>query len=222
MQIGRRQLDLHPAAVLMPPVQRLEHREEIVERELEPVVPPLHRPAQLRRQAGNEVRVRLIHQPVLIAHRERIRHPHPDILVRADHVLAPCLHFTQLARRPAMQMLHRGDPRRDHLERRIQRIEIRVDVPHHHARDEPQLQRHVRRAKLHRRQPDMVMPIDEARQQHLLARADHRYGRMPPRQVGERADSSDGSVLLQDRAVGDFLPPMAIQRAGDHRAAANQ
>jgi hypothetical protein len=38
-----------------------------------------------------------------------------------------------------------------------------VDAAHHHARDEPQLQRHVGRAELNRGEADLVMAVDEAR-----------------------------------------------------------
>ena len=41
-------------------------------------------------------------------------------------------------------------------------------------------------------------------------------------QVGEGADRGDGAVLLQHRAVVDFFPAMAIERARDHGAAADQ
>ena len=191
MQIGWRQLDLHPALVLVPSVHALEQRDVVVERKLEPVVPALHRSAQLRRQAGDERRVVLIHQPVLVAHREGIRHPHADILVGADHLVCTRVHLGQLARHPAMDVLHRRDAGGDHLERRIQRVEIHVQIAGHHAGDEPQLQRHVRRTKLHGRQADMVMTVDEARQQDLVAGADHRHGRMLAGQIGEGADRGD-------------------------------
>ena len=222
VQIGRRQLDLHPALVLVPSVHVLEQRDVVVERELEPVVPALHRSAQFRRQAGDERRIVLIHQPVLVAHRERIRHPHADILVGADHFIGAPVHLGQLARHPAMDVLHRGDARGDHLERRIQRVEIHVQIARHHAGDEPQFQRHVRRAELHRREADMVMAVDETRQQDFVAGADHRDGRVAALQVREGADGGDGAILLQDCAVGDLVPAMAIERAGDHRAAADQ
>jgi len=58
-----------------------------------------------------------------------------------------------------MQMLHGGDARGDHLEGRIERVEIEIDPPHHQPRREPQLERHVRRAELHRGQPDMVVGV---------------------------------------------------------------
>ena len=222
MQIGRRQLDLHAALVLVPPVQVLEQRNVVVERELKPREPALHRLAQFCRQACNKILVALIHQPVLIAHRERVGHPHADILVGADHLVGALLDFAQLAGHPAMDVLHRGDAGGDHLERRIQRVEIQVQIARHHARDEPQLQRHVRRAKLHRREPDMVVAVDEAGEENLVARADHRDVRMFAGQVGVGADGGDRAVLLQHRAVGDFVPRVAVQRMGDRGAAADQ
>ena len=68
----------------------------------------------------------------------------------------------------------------------------------------------------------MVMAIDEARQQDFVAGADHRDVRVSALQVGEGADGGDGAVLLQHRAVGDLFPAMPIERARDHRAAADQ
>jgi hypothetical protein len=42
-----------------------------------------------------------------------------------------------------MQVLHGGDARADHLEGRVERIQVQVDVARHHARGEPQLERLV-------------------------------------------------------------------------------
>ena len=150
VQIGRGELDLDPTLVVVPAVQPLEQRDAIIERELEAVVPALRRPAQLGRQAGDKILVALIDEPVLVAHRKGIGDPHPDILVGADRLVGASVDLGELAGNPALQVLHRRDARRDHLEGGIERVEIEVEVARHHAGDKPQLQGHVRRAKLHR------------------------------------------------------------------------
>src|SRR6476661_616632 len=126
--------------------------------------------------------------------------------VGADCVGRALLDVGQPARHPALDVLYRGDARADHLEGRIERVEIEVDVADHQAGDEPQLERHVGRAELHRREADMVMAVDEARQQDLLASADHRRGRILPLQVVIGADGDDYAVLLQHGAVLDLVP----------------
>ena len=206
----------------MPAVQVFEQRDAVFEGKLQPVVPALHRTTQFGRQAGDELRVILVDQPVLVAHRVAVRHAHADILVGADDFVGARFYFRQVAGRPALQMLHGGDAGGDHLECRIQRVEIRVDVAHHHAGDEPQFQRHVGRAKLHRRQADMVMAVDEAGQQDFVARAQDRNIRMLAAQIGIGADGGDHAVFLQHRSVRHFVPGVTIGGVGDHRAAADQ
>ena len=222
MQVGRRELDLHPALVVMLRMERLEHVHRIVEAHLEAVEPALHRALQLLGQAGHELLVGLVDQPVLVAHGVAVADAHADILVGADGLGRPLLHVGQDARHPALDVLHRGDARADHLESRIERVEIEVDVADHHAGDEPQLERHVGRAELHRRQADMVMAVDEARQQDLLAAADHRHGRVLAVQIVVGADGGDDAVLLQHRAVLDLVPGEAVLYAGDGGAAADE
>ena len=69
MQVGRSELNLHPALVAIPAVKALEQRDVIVERQLKPLEPALHRAAQVGRQTGDEFVVALIDEPVLVAHR---------------------------------------------------------------------------------------------------------------------------------------------------------
>ena len=52
----------------------------------------------------------------------------------------------------------------------------------------------------------MVMAVDEARQQDLLAGADHRRRRMLAVQLVIGADGHDDAILLQDGAVLDLVP----------------
>ena len=51
VQVGRRELDLHPALVVVLRMERLEHVHRVVEAHLEAVEPALHRALQLLRQA---------------------------------------------------------------------------------------------------------------------------------------------------------------------------
>src|SRR5262249_46008610 len=68
----------------------------------------------------------------------------------------------------------------------------------------------------------MVVPVDEARQQDILAGTDDRYGRMLTGQFGESANGNDGTVLLQHRTIGDLFPTMTIDGARNQRTAADQ
>src|SRR5215471_3578085 len=158
--------------------------------------------------------------PSVRSHTRRRRHP--DILVGADRLVATPIHLIEFSGDSAVQMLDRRDTRRDHLERRIKGVEVKVDVPHHHAGDEPQFERHVRRAELHRCQSDMVVAVDKPRQHYLVAGADYRHVRMSPAEVRVRADLDDCAVFLQHGAVGDLVPTVAVDRMRHQGATADQ
>jgi hypothetical protein len=121
-----------------------------------------------------------------------------------------------------VDVLNRGGARADHLERRVERVEIEVEIADHHAGDEPQFERHVGRAELHRCEPDVMMAVDETRQQDLLATADHRHRRMLAVQILVGADGNDDAVLLQHRAVLDLVPGETVLGAGNRGAAADE
>ena len=123
---------------------------------------PLHCRTHLGRQACRELLVILVDEPVLIAQREGIRHPHADVLVGPDQLASTGLDRSEPARKPAVQVLHGGDSGRDHLERGVERVEIEIEIAGHQARGEPQFERHVGRTELDRRQADVVVAIDEA------------------------------------------------------------
>ena len=222
MQIGRRKLDLHAAFVLVAVVQVFEQRDVIIQRELQAGEPALRGAAQVGWQGSEEIVVTLIDEPVLVAYCETVGDAHADVLVGADHLVGARFDLGEPAGRPAVDVLHRGNSGSDHLEGRIERVEIQVHAAHHHARDEPQFERHVGRAELHRRQADMVVAVDEAGQQDVFAAADDWHGRVLAMQVGERACRRDDAVFLQHRAVSDFVPGVTVHRVGDHRAAADQ
>jgi len=94
-------------------------------------------------------------------------------------------------------MLHGGDAGGDHLKGRIERVDIEVDPPHHQPGDEPQLERHVGRAQLHRDQADMVMGVDKPRQQDLAAGAEDRDPHILRDQRGSRADLGDDPLTVR-------------------------
>ncbi len=144
VQVRGRELDLHPGLGIVAGVHRFEHAHRVIETELEPPEPALHRVLQLPGQARDECLVGLIDEPVLVAHRVAVRHPHADILVGADDLVGLGFHLAGRARHPAVDVLHGGDAGSDHLERRIERVEVDIEIARHHAGDEPQFQRHVR------------------------------------------------------------------------------
>ena len=72
MQVGRGEPHLDPARIAVPVIEPFEQLDVVVERQLKTLEPSLRRGAQLRRQAGDEVLVPLVDQPVLVAHRVRI------------------------------------------------------------------------------------------------------------------------------------------------------
>ena len=174
------------------------------------------------RQARDKLLVRLIDKAVLVAYRVAVGDPHADVLVGADRLRAPRLHLVQRARNPPLDVLYGSRARGDHLEGGVERVEVKIEHADHHAGDEPQLERHIGRAELHRRKPDVMMSVDEAGQQDLLARADHRRVRMAGLQLRVSADLADDAILLQHGTIGDLFPGVAIARARNRGATADE
>jgi len=67
-------------------------------------------------------------------------------------------------------------------------------------------------AELERRQADVVMRIDKARQQDLRAVAHDRRVGIRGAYVGESADRRNDPAPLQHGAVIDLIPPMTVER----------
>ena len=65
--------------------------------------------------------------PDPVAEREGVGNPHTDVLVGADHLAGAGFDRFEPAREPAVQMLHRGSARGDHLEGGTEGVEIEVD-----------------------------------------------------------------------------------------------
>src|SRR6516162_7678034 len=72
MEIGRSELHLDSARIAVAAVKPFEQRDVVIERQLKTLEPSLRRAAQVGRQAGDELLVPLVDQPVLVAHRIRI------------------------------------------------------------------------------------------------------------------------------------------------------
>jgi hypothetical protein len=84
-----------------------------------------------------------------------------------------------------------------------------VHIAGGHARDEPKRQR---------RQPDMVMSMDKAWQHDFAPRPHHRDMRVFAAQIIIGADFSDDAILLDQCAIGDFLPGGGREGFGVHGA----
>ena len=102
-----------------------------------------------------------------------------------------------------MQVLDGGDARLEHLEGRVERVEVRIDVPGGHAAREPELERMVRRAELQGREADVMMAVDEAGHHHVLDRAQHLVGAVAGVELGIRPHLHHHAIALEHGAVGD-------------------
>ncbi len=221
MQVRGRQLDLDALLVVMLGVKMLEQGDRILGRKLKAAEMLGQQGAHISGNPLEKLLVRLIDEMVLVAQREAVGDPHADVLVGADDRLGALFDLRQLARHPAVNMLHCRDPRGDHLERRIEGVEVDIEVAGDEARGEPELERHIGRAQLDRREADVMMTVDEAGQQHLLACADDRRIWIGAAQLSESADRDDTPVALQHGAVVDLLPSMTIERPRDDMLSAN-
>jgi len=75
---------------------------------------------------------------------------------------------------------------------------------------------------LQRRQADMMMRIDEARQHDFPTRSDDRQAGVLAAQIIISADCGDDAIFLDQRAIGDFFAFCPGAAFGDHRAAAHK
>ncbi len=116
---------------------------------------------------------------------------------------------------PDLQMLHRGDPRSDHLEGRIEGVEVGIDGASGDPRREPELERVIARTELDRRQADVVMAVDQARDDDIIGRADDLVGLVLLRYLVMGADVDDHAVALEDRAVLDDRRLVTVDDAAD-------
>ena len=68
----------------------------------------------------------------------------------------------RVCRHPTVNVLHGGDPGRDHLEGGVERVEIEIEMRRSPAAWRTKFERHVGRTELNRRQADVVVAVDEA------------------------------------------------------------
>ncbi len=127
VQVRRGELDAGAGLVVVFGMKVAEHRHVVVEPGLEGLEDALHRVLQLGRQTRDELRVGLIDEAVLVAHGVAVGDAHPDVVVGAQHLFGARTHLVQRSGQPAVDVLDRGDPGLDHLERRVERVEVEVD-----------------------------------------------------------------------------------------------
>ena len=130
--------------------------------------------------------------------------------------------MVERSRHPALQMLHGGDTGFDHFERGVQRVEVGVDGAARDPGREPELQGVVTRPALDRRQADVVMAVDEPRDDDVVRRADDCVGLVSGRDLVMGADVDDDAVALEDRTVLDDRRFVAVDDSADHVLPTNQ
>ncbi len=158
---------------------------------------------------------------VLLAQRVTEGHAHADVFVGLNDRVRLLLGLARIAGEPTVQMLRGRCAGGQHLERGVKGIVVGNAVAHRDAGRKPQFKRRVGYAELDRREPDMVMGVDEARQRRLFAVAYDRRAGIGGAQLRKRAYRDDDSIPLQHSAVIDLLPPMAIKRARNDMLAAH-
>jgi hypothetical protein len=119
-------------------------------------------------------------------------------------------------------MLYGGDPRFDHLEGRIQGVEIRIDVASPNTAGKPEFERIVGGTELKGGEADVVMAIDKAGQHHMVSRAHDVIGLVLGRQLRVRTHFDNRAIALKNRAILDDLRRMAIHDFADHVPTTNQ
>jgi hypothetical protein len=212
VEVGGRDLDGGQRCVGPASAQRMEHADLLGEGQGEAFQVGGGRGAQRGGQGCDEFLVGGVDHPVLVAQGEGVARPHPDLGIGAEDRLGPRQNGLGIARRAAVEMLHGGDARGDHLEGRIERVEPRVDVAHRQPLGEPQLQRLVPRAELEGRQADMVVGVDETGDRHAPPPPDlARRGMRAAERVGW-ADRGDGLALDQESRVGPDLRAGPLRR----------
>ena len=121
-----------------------------------------------------------------------------------------------------MQVLDSGDARFEHLESRVERIEIRIDAARRHAAGEPELERIVGRPELEGCETHMMVAIDQARHDHMFGRTKGRVGLILLRQRRIWADGQDSAIALGHGAILDHVGLGAAADFTDDILAANK
>jgi hypothetical protein len=68
----------------------------------------------------------------------------------------------------------------------------------------------------------MVVAVNKAGDDDLTTAADHWQVWVFTAELGVSADLGDDPILLDQRTVGDFVAGVAVDRVGNHHAAADQ
>jgi hypothetical protein len=166
VQVRGRQLDGRAAVGGMMGAQIGVEGEVIFQRDRDAVEVPPHHRLQFRGQACCEDLVIAIDKPVLIAHGKRVGDAHAHIAIGADHRLSRFADPDKAAGHPALEMLHGSDPRFDHLEGRMEGVEVEVGAARTEPGCKPQLERVIARPQLERGEPDVVVRVDEPGEEH--------------------------------------------------------
>ncbi len=208
VQVGGRDLNADAVTLTMARQQFVEDRDLVGERHGEALEEGSGRRTQLLGQAGDEILVGLVDEPVLVAQGHRIGGAHADVAIGADDLLGGGENVGRRSRRATVEVLHGGDAALDHLEGGEQRVGIEIDIAQRDAAGEPEFQRVVGRAELQRRRADMVMRVDEARRDREVAPAGHGRVGIGRLQIGERPGrddhprlAGDACILQQDRVA---------------------
>ena len=178
--------------------------------------------AERFRHAGEHCVVVDQHAPVLVAHRDRERDPHADLIVGGEHPLHHVADRREVAVDPCKDVLDGGHSGLEHLEGGVERVQIGIDRAGADARDRPHLQRFVERAQLNRCHPDMMMGVHEPRQDDVATRANPPRIRIPAPELLVRANGGNALVFDEYAAVGQdggVPPPLDLP---DHGAAADE
>ncbi len=149
---------------------------------------------------------------MLVAVTEREAHPHADIAIGRDDglgVRGPC---RDRARLHAAEMLHGRHSRRDQLEGRVERVEVRIGDAALEPVGQPQFERQVGCAELDGGHADVVMSVHQAGDDQAVLAPDHGHARMTGLDLGERADRCDAPVLLEHGAVVQGINPVVVDR----------
>ena len=203
MEIGGGELNANALTAVILLARRFEEAELLVERLRVPrqMVAELGR--EVVRQAAQEILVRFVDQPVLVAQGIRIGRAHADVLVGVDDAPDDPFDVAEWQRQPTVEVLNRGHARGDHFERRVERVEVGIGPAARDAGGEPELQRVVARADLDRRQPDVVVAVDQPRDDHVVGRTDDLVGTVLRCERVVTADVDDYAVALKYRTVLD-------------------
>ena len=122
----------------------------------------------------------------------------------------------------ALNVVCRGHPGRDHLQRRVQRVVVRVDGRRSQPVNDPELERQIWRAQLSGCEPDMMVGIHQPRHDDVVRSAEGLFGAMCRGHLGIGTDVADDIVPDQDRAILDDAGPAVVVNSRHDVSSADQ